>query len=491
MWWVTENPPLASYYLALAAGALGWSEVALHFAFLFPAVAAILGTHRLARRFCHSPMLAALATLFTPVFLVSSTTVMCDVLMLAFWVWAAAFWLEGLEENRSGKLFAAGGLIALAALTKYFGACLIPLLAVGSVIGQRRFRQWATPLLIPLAALCTYQWVTRALYGHALFSKATDYAQYAKGLFEVSGINSGLIALAFTGGCLAVPVVFAPLLWRRQMLAVFAGTAILAITALHAGGMMPRHYNWFQGASRTLVEFQVVFWAVGGIGVLALAITDVFRRRDACSWLLVLWVFGTFLFTAFFNWTVNGRSLLPLAPAVGILIARRLEQNGLSNRHTFPRGAMLCLAASAALAFLVAQSDFLLAVATRQSVRLVCANYKSSAGNLWFQGHWGFQYYMEQAGAWAPDVKHLRLRPGDTLALPMNNVALPLNMKDMVLQGTLFVSGPRWFSTWNTPIGAGFYASSWGPLPFAVGRTRPEIVSVYVLEPAAPAPPKK
>ena len=491
MWWVTENPPLASYYLALAAGALGWSEVALHFAFLFPAVAAILGTHRLARRFCHSPMLAALATLFTPVFLVSSTTVMCDVLMLAFWVWAAAFWLEGLEENRSGKLFAAGGLIALAALTKYFGACLIPLLAAGSLTGQRRFRQWATPLLIPLAALCTYQWVTRALYGHALFSKATDYAQYAKGLFEVSGINSGLIALAFTGGCLAVPVVFAPLLWRRQMLAVFAGTAILAITALHAGGMMPRHYNWFQGASRTLVEFQVVFWAVGGIGVLALAITDVFRRRDACSWLLVLWVFGTFLFTAFFNWTVNGRSLLPLAPAVGILIARRLEQNGLSNRHTFPRGAMLCLAASAALAFLVAQSDFLLAVATRQSVRLVCANYKSSAGNLWFQGHWGFQYYMEQAGAWAPDVKHLRLRPGDTLALPMNNVALPLNMKDMVLQGTLFVSGPRWFSTWNTPIGAGFYASSWGPLPFAVGRTRPEIVSVYVLEPAAPAPPKK
>ena len=69
MWWVTENPPLAGYYLALAAGILGWSEVALHFAFLLPAVAAILGTHRLARRFCNSPMLAALATLFTPVFM--------------------------------------------------------------------------------------------------------------------------------------------------------------------------------------------------------------------------------------------------------------------------------------------------------------------------------------------------------------------------------------------------------------------------------------
>ncbi len=108
---------------------------------------------------------------------------MCDVMMLAFWVWAAAFWLEGLEENRSGKLFAAGWLIALAALTKYFGACLIPLLAAYSVIGKRRFRQWAAPLLIPLAALCAYQWVTRALYGHALLSEATDYAKFAKGFF--------------------------------------------------------------------------------------------------------------------------------------------------------------------------------------------------------------------------------------------------------------------------------------------------------------------
>ncbi len=52
MWRVTENPPLASYYLALAAGIFGWSEIALHFAFLLPALAVILGTHRLARHFC-------------------------------------------------------------------------------------------------------------------------------------------------------------------------------------------------------------------------------------------------------------------------------------------------------------------------------------------------------------------------------------------------------------------------------------------------------
>ena len=77
MWDVTKNPPLACYYLAVAAAILGWSEVALHFAMLLPAVAAILGTYRLARRLCQRPVLAACTTLFTPVYLVSSTSVMC------------------------------------------------------------------------------------------------------------------------------------------------------------------------------------------------------------------------------------------------------------------------------------------------------------------------------------------------------------------------------------------------------------------------------
>ncbi|HZM02853.1 MAG TPA: hypothetical protein VFC44_07500, partial [Candidatus Saccharimonadales bacterium] len=38
---VTQNPPLASYYMALAASVLGWSEVALHAAFLLPALALV------------------------------------------------------------------------------------------------------------------------------------------------------------------------------------------------------------------------------------------------------------------------------------------------------------------------------------------------------------------------------------------------------------------------------------------------------------------
>src|ERR1700734_94303 len=65
----TKNPPLASYYMAAAASFVGWSERALHLAFLLPALASVLGVYRLAQRFTKSPMLAAIATLLTPVFL--------------------------------------------------------------------------------------------------------------------------------------------------------------------------------------------------------------------------------------------------------------------------------------------------------------------------------------------------------------------------------------------------------------------------------------
>ncbi len=96
----TRNPPLASYYSAAAAVFVGWSERALHLAFLLPALATIWGTYRLAQRLTDSPLLAAVATLLTPGFLVSANSVMCDTMALALWLWAIIFWIEGFEPQK-------------------------------------------------------------------------------------------------------------------------------------------------------------------------------------------------------------------------------------------------------------------------------------------------------------------------------------------------------------------------------------------------------
>ena len=97
---VSQNPPLASYYMAAVSPVVGWSERALHAAFLVPALAAVLGTYGMARKFTRRPLLAALATLAAPGFLVSSTGLMCDVMMVASFTLAILAWLEGLDRKR-------------------------------------------------------------------------------------------------------------------------------------------------------------------------------------------------------------------------------------------------------------------------------------------------------------------------------------------------------------------------------------------------------
>jgi 4-amino-4-deoxy-L-arabinose transferase-like glycosyltransferase len=491
MWLATENPPVACYYMAFAAAIFGWSEVALHFAFLLPAIAVVLGTHRLAQKFCGQPMLAALATLFTPVFLLSSTTVMCDVMMLAFWIWTVVFWIEGTEKNDFRKLSAAGLLIALATLTKYYGVCLIPLLAAYSLVETRRLGRWAVYFLIPLAALCAYQWITHSLYGLAMLSDAVEYAGYARGIMGVSGMSTALTALTFTGGCVAVAVFFMPLLWRARTLAAFAATAILVSTALFFEGAKLEQFISPQATSATFVEIQIIFWAVGGIGVLALAVENLRNKRDAQSWLLALWVFGTFLFASVFNWTVNGRSILPMVPAVAILIVSRLERNSAPGWKPQKFAVPISLAASAALALLVARADYLFAVATQQTAVQTFARFGSEQKKFWFEGHWGFQYYMESCGFSALDVQRSQIKPGNILAIPENNTGIaPPNPDAIARQETIEVHGPNFLSTMNVQVAAGFYASLRGPLPFAFGIVPPESVLLFFLKTNGPTQPK-
>ena len=127
---INQNPPFAAYYIALVTLLFGWQEWPLHLAFMLPAVGVVAGTYVLAGHFTSRPRLSALIALATPVFMVSATNVMSDVLMLSFYLWALVFWVKGLERQRFSWLLAASLLVALAALTKYFALTAIALLFV-------------------------------------------------------------------------------------------------------------------------------------------------------------------------------------------------------------------------------------------------------------------------------------------------------------------------------------------------------------------------
>ncbi len=96
-------------------------------------------------------------------------------------------------------------------------------------------------------------------------------------------------------------------------------------------------------------------------------------------------------------------------------------------------------------------------------------------------GPLGVQYYLETFGSNAKAIDDGQSpRRGDFLAIPVNNtnVGSP-NSPEFYRWKTLLFDGPRGISTLSKQVGAGFYASVWGPLPFAFDSVSPEGVQSF------------
>jgi 4-amino-4-deoxy-L-arabinose transferase-like glycosyltransferase len=472
----TKNPPLASYYIAAAARVVGWSERALHFAFLLPALAVVLGTYRLAQRFTNSPLLAATATLLTPVFLVCASSVMCDTLMLALWLWAIIFWVEGLEPQKPSYLALSALLITLCALTKYFGIALIPLLAAYSMVRQRRLGSWAWYLLLPIAVLTGYQHWTKAVYGLRLISEAAHMSTGVRQARQSSALAKVLVDLSFVGGLTLPALTFGPLLWSRgKILAVCiaCGIAGLLISTGRIGlGEMLWPFDFYRHAF--LVGIQLTLFITAGFSVMALATADAWKRKDADSLLLMLWVAGTFVFTGFLNWAINARSVLPLIPAAGILLARRVDALRASSIRWRPAMLAIPLAVAGAVSLWLTWADTELANSARTVAALIERETRNQPGTVWFLGHWGFQYYMESFGARPVVVDDPPHQPGDFLAAAGDRLLFEVRPEFVASRDVIQIPMRLGITTIQSELGTGFYSSDLGPLPFAIGPVPPE-----------------
>jgi 4-amino-4-deoxy-L-arabinose transferase-like glycosyltransferase len=468
MWKEMQNPPLCSYYIAAVASVAGWSEIALHLAYLPWAIMSILGTFSLARRFCREPLTAALLTLFTSVFLVSATNVMCDVMLLALWVWSIELWLAGLEQNRWSLLFVAAFLAAAAAFTKYFGIALVPLLAVYTL--TRDWRNWPRLVLflIPIGAVVGYDLLTASKYGHGLFTGAIFYSRTVSAKLTASFVAQLLTGLSFVGGCLIAALFYAPVRSRKSVLFLL-GISASSFAAFYF--FLPMNPDWQLGENALAVRIEGGVFAAIGACILALSIVDLAQRRDAQSLLLLLWVIGTFAFATFFNWSITGRTLLPMAPAAAILLMRHVD---LARMSFFARAARLSFAALVALVVTVA--DYQQAGTAREAAAFSRERFKEQYSTVWFQSHWGFQYYMQQWGATPINSLDSEISSGDVIVVPANNTAIVAIPTDKVFppEQQNFPVLP-FVTTMGRGTGAAFYTSVRGPLPWAIDRAPAEL----------------
>ena len=472
VWKVMQNPPLCSYYLAATGPIAGWKELPLHAAFLIWPILSVLGTFAIARRFCRQPFTAALLTLFTPVFLVSATNVMCDLMLLALWLWCIEFWIAGLERP-SWLLMTTSALLAAAApLTKYFGISLVPLLAIYTLIRDRRRASYLTLLLIPIAALVVFELITKANYGAGMFTGAI-YLSREMASFWPPWFGQLLIGLAYTGGCLISAIFFRfPRQWKFWLIVIISAGVFLLLFQF----FVPLGEVLALGQNTELVRVEGGLFAAIGAGALALAVADLIEHRDGPSFLFFCWVFGTFGFATFCNWSITGRTILPMAPAVAILLVRSWEKS--SAPASMLRRCLVILAA-AAVSLIITAADYRQAESARDAAREFQKRFQAAPGTTWFESHWGFQYYMQQWGAKPVNAADSEVASNDVLVFPSNSSAvIPLPLEWFSPPETVEFPTLPFISTHGRGTGAAFYSSAHGAIPWAIDRVAPEVYYV-------------
>jgi hypothetical protein len=198
--------------------------------------------------------------------------------------------------------------------------------------------------------------------------------------------------------------------------------------------------------------------------------------------MLVLWIGGTLLFSVFLNWSVNARSVLPMTPAVGILIMRRIEHLNIQGREQRTWHLALPLVVAAGFGLLLSWSDYRWANSVRTAAEVICNKYRCGEDAIWFAGHGGFQYYMQGHGATETDWEKPVFASRQKMVLALNSTVLfPLKQDNLRLAERFIATPWKGLATMNRAMGAGYYWDQFGPLPYAVGRAPPDEYLVFEL----------
>ena len=477
---INKNPPLTSYFMALFATLLGWSELALHIAFIIPAIALILGTYRLAQLFGANPLGAALSMLCCPVVLISTTTLMVDIFMLSLWIWAVVYWVDGINKQHIYSLLYSACLITLAALTKYIAISLLPLLFVYSLIAEKKLTKNTAALLIPVFLLSLFFWYMQAKYGQNFLSNIFGFSVDAKTDVSKSITDSLIVGMIFIGGCLLFPLFYIQHLFNKtELLWLFGLFCILLLTFFVAGEAGYTSLRNPEGIRYGLLIQWPVFFALG-VCILYLLYREMRKNNQPLSWLLFFWIAGILFFALFLNWSTNGRSILTITPVVTILMWRQLSMNEsfkLNNKITM----FLPLIPAFLVAITVTWADYRLARSAQEAAIYSVNNHANVENTLWFQGSWGFQYYMQQYGAKRIAVNKDTLVPGDILVMPNNNSnTFPVPRDRFELVEIKKFAMPSFVSVMSPKSGAGFYTSIFGSSPYVLGKGYPEVY--YILK---------
>ncbi len=408
--YLLNQPHLYFYLLAAWGGLWGFGEVQMHIFQSFFSLACIIFIYLIGQVVIPSRalFLTALLTL-SPAFVVGQN-LMVDIPLLSFWL--AFFYVTIKPQFKSERQrFVLAGLIAgCACLIKYSSLPLIAVMLVYLIIRRQFHLIWTVgiPLLILVLWSC---------FNYLDYGSIHIFGRPSQPFSLIGVIGMGLAFLVCLGSILPYsPIFFQNLCHTKKKLNLVVRTALIMIlisSAIIVVGVYGGKIN-----ERTIERLFAFLFLGNGVAVILLLLGNfwgnlgtIFKEERKPILLLYLWfVFGTLFIILFAPFMATRHVLLVIVP-ISLLLVYFIETRPSLVWDTI----MLLLTASLTLALGI--SDRIWANFYREKAALIRSELPNKA-NVYFTGHWGWQWYAKQNGMKQLEALNPQVQGGDYLIYP-------------------------------------------------------------------------
>lgn len=425
-------PPVLPYWLALGITLFG-ERIAILKLWLFPyAWLLAWSLHHILKRFASGVESSALLLIVFSPALMATTNLMLDIPAIALGLAAFAVYTNGYNKHTHVRTILAGLLLALAMQTKYTMLVMPGVVLLYGVIQRETL---AALITIAFAGLLFLAWEATLGDNHFLHHLAQQHStsslrskwSLVAPLFSFLGLTAGLLAFWAAR----------PLGWPAQLLNTSAALAAVAVIAVVVTPYPDQVLVAGQHPGRDKLTWAVLVWRTLGVGVAMITLSAtallVWRcaprlhslrlRRSPDSWFLIGWLLLELM--AYFALTPfpAGRRVIGLTIVTGFVLARAVSclKRLRPGRPPLPWVIPAAIVSGSLFTLL----DVYDAQAEPQAIQLVrqLVNERQFQDRVWFAGHWGTQFYGEQAGfiQYVPgpsNTHQLKPAPGDWLILP-------------------------------------------------------------------------
>lgn len=403
------NQPHLYFYLLAGWGALwGFGEVPMHFLQSFFTLACIILTYRIAKIIVPSGALLTTALLMlSPAFVVGQN-LMVDVPLLSLWLAFFYVLIAPPFKSEIRRFVLAGFFAGGACLIKYSSLPLTLLMLLYLII-KRHFRLIWT-VSIPAMMLILWSCWNYLDYGsvHMLERRPVPFSWNDVAQMSVSW----LICL---GAILPYSLIyFRPNSELRPK--TFSTSAKWLVVILSAMLFAALHLYKLD-VSRTEKIFLLIFFTNGIAIVLTLLWCflrgwfQIFSQQQQAILLFYLWVAAGASFIVLYAPFMATRHVLLVIVPISLLLARSVEPPSLAWRS-----AMVLLTAS--LSLVLGVSDWTWANFYKEKAVAIRRELPATA-NIYFTGHWGWQWYAKQNGMKQLEALKPQLEIGDYLVYPL------------------------------------------------------------------------